>query len=80
MKSNRFNLQLIALALLLVLGGFLSGCSRAMDATDDLRGGRTSRMTLLTDYGTGCEYLAFGGGLVPRVDNSGKHLCRPVSK
>jgi hypothetical protein len=37
---------------------------------------RRSGMHHYTDYGTGCEYVgASGGGLTPRLDRNGKHVC-----
>ncbi len=35
-----------------------------------------SRMSLHTDHKTGCQYLSvIFGGMTPRVDSSGKHIC-----
>lgn len=45
------------------------------DDTDPADG--RSGMSLLTDAGTGCQYLARSGGLTPRLDASGKQMgCR----
>lgn len=48
----------------------------AIDDTD--LPGHRSRMVLFTDFGTGCQYLAThnAGALTPRLDESGKPLCR----
>lgn len=36
-----------------------------------------SGMYHYVDHGTGCEYIApLFGGLTPRVDATGKHICR----
>ena len=34
-----------------------------------------SGMTLLIDYGTGCQYLSRFGGITPRLDRDGQHVC-----
>jgi hypothetical protein len=45
------------------------------DDTDPAEG--RSGLSLLTDYGTGCQYLS-RNGLTPRLDASGKQMgCRP---
>lgn len=37
---------------------------------------KRSGMALYRDYGTGCEYLASPwGGLTPRLDADGRHIC-----
>lgn len=35
-----------------------------------------SGLMLLTDYGTGCQYLYYRGNLIPRADASGKQICK----
>ena len=62
------------LILFLLLTGFLFfSCS--VDSTDESMWSR-SGMRWYKDHGTGCEYLAGGGGfLIPRVDRDGKHMC-----
>ena len=48
-----------------------------MDDTD-VSATKRSGMRLHTDALTGCQYLAAnGGGITPRLDASGKHICRP---
>jgi len=42
------------------------------DATDPPHG--RSGMRLHTDHETGCQYLS-RGGLTPRLDRDGKHIC-----
>lgn len=45
------------------------------DATDPPNG--LSNMKLLVDHETGCHYLSVsGGGITPRLDADGKHICR----
>jgi hypothetical protein len=44
------------------------------DDTDPAHG--RSDLRILTDHKTGCQYLAGSkGGLTPRLDQSGKHMC-----
>lgn len=63
----------------MVLSGLLNGLINrytniGRDATDPPLG--KSDMKILTDYETGCQYLAGGrGGLTPRLDANGKHIC-----
>ncbi len=46
-----------------------------LDSTDAADGTR-SGFTLLTDHGTGCEYLKHGNALTVRIDAAGRHICR----
>ena len=44
------------------------------DATDPPNG--RSNLDLLIDHETGCHYLrANGGGITPRLNANGKHIC-----
>lgn len=44
------------------------------DATDAASG--RSGVARRVDHGTGCEYLeSRGGGLAPRLDAAGRHIC-----
>lgn len=53
---------------------FPSGSSR--DDTDPPEG--RSGMALYTDHRTGCQYLGNPmGGITPRLDRTGKHMCEP---
>lgn len=36
---------------------------------------RRSGVTLVVDYATGCHYLKTWGGVTPRLDRDGKHVC-----
>ena len=46
----------------------------ARDATDPPNG--RSNLHLLVDHETGCHYLrAKGGGITPRLNANGKHIC-----
>lgn len=66
------------------LGGFLvlglqaglnAVAERPLDDTDSPTGQR-SNMELLTDHGTGCQYLrVMGGGVTPRLDGAGRQMC-----
>lgn len=45
---------------------------------DDTDGESRSGLTLRTDARTGCQYLeSKGGGLTPRLDGNGEHVCEP---
>lgn len=45
------------------------------DVTDQDRDHR-SGVELVTDYGTGCQYLRLqGGGLYPRLNVTGRQIC-----
>lgn len=59
----------IGLVVGLIHGVFGSG----LDATDKDSWSR-SGAKLITDYGTGCQYLS-EGGITPRLDRDGKHIC-----
>jgi len=36
--------------------------------------GQRSGMVVLTDHRTGCQYLGYIAGIVPRVDAAGRHV------
>ena len=45
---------------------------------DDTDGESRSGLNLRTDARTGCQYLeSMGGGLTPRLDRNGRHICEP---
>lgn len=44
------------------------------DATDSPT--ERSDMRLLTDHGTGCQYLSRSGVMTPRMGPDGKQICR----
>lgn len=47
---------------------------RAIDATDaDWR--HRSGFELMTDHGTGCEYLKAGDAIIPRLNAAGQPIC-----
>lgn len=53
-------------------------CWQPLDETDLDREHR-SGVTPIIDYGTGCQYLKITfGGVTPRLDTSGKQICRPL--
>jgi hypothetical protein len=61
--------------LVVILLWVLSGCG-ARDDTDPPEG--RSGMTLYIDHRTGCHYVGNPmGGITPRVDAKGKHICDP---
>lgn len=53
---------------------------RDHDATDPPD--RRSGLSLYTDHGTGCQYVAAGffGELTPRLGADGKPICEPPAK
>lgn len=68
---------LLILLIVLVLVPILS----PYDDTDDRENRQRSGMYLFTDHGTGCQYLGrILGGLVPRLDQDGKQVCRAKAK
>lgn len=47
-----------------------------LDDTDNKLTGERSNMRILIDHGTGCQYLqTAGGGITPRLDAKGAHMC-----
>jgi len=48
------------------------------DSTDDIQNRSRSGLLLYTDHLTGCQYLKGGilGGITPRLDRSGKQICK----
>jgi len=48
------------------------------DSTDDIQNHNRSGLLLYTDHLTGCQYLKGGtlGGITPRLDRSGKQICK----
>ena len=68
-----------AMLCVVILAVFLVNCTgpgTPLDSTDNRDTGVRSDMTVLTDHGTGCQYLTTGrGGLTPRLDSDGKPMC-----
>jgi hypothetical protein len=51
-------------------------CSMTPRDDTDTEDGPRSGVNLRTDHGTGCQYLADPmGGITPRLDASGEHIC-----
>lgn len=74
----------ICFSVLYVLGDAIvwaltkTGTSEWLEPFDDTDNpnGQRSNMMLLTDHGTGCQYLrVIGGGITPRLDADGKQIC-----
>lgn len=64
-----------AVLTIVIQAGLRVVADRPLDDTDRPDGQR-SNMELLTDHGTGCQYLrVMGGGVTPRLDATGKHIC-----
>lgn len=69
----------VAWAITIILALLLTPISnrlRDTDATDAAQDKR-SGFSLMTDYGTGCQYLKTGSGLTPRLDATGHQICKP---
>lgn len=58
--------------IIIVLSVIFNFSNVAVDSTDK-DGFNRSGVSLVTDYGTGLEYLYRGGSLIPRLDVNGKH-------
>lgn len=65
--------SIIAILFLSPLYLFFASKTSERDSTDQPSGKR-SGFALMTDYGTGCEYLYRNGGITPRFDKNGKQL------
>ncbi len=68
---DKYALLIIIFALF--IGGALLLNNKPYDDTDPA-GGR-SGMTLLTDHGTGCQYLYRSGAITPRMGRDGRQVC-----
>lgn len=65
----------IIFGLALLIGcALLLNSARQYDETDP-PGGR-SGLGLMTDYGTGCQYLYYRSAMVPRMGKDGKQICK----
>ena len=72
-KEMVFALTLVGLGLIM-MGLSLSSFHETRRTSAE---GKHSELGLKTDYGTGCQYLVtFLGGITPRLDASGKQVCR----
>jgi hypothetical protein len=64
----------VSIALGAVNGYLRNHTDIGRDETDPPQG--RSYLLILTDHATGCQYLTSGrGGLTPRLDASGQHMC-----
>lgn len=64
----------------LIVVAILSWASKRI-ALDDTDGDAASGMGLHTDARTGCQYLStYNGGITPRLDENGHHICIEVKK
>lgn len=70
---NSFLNSLIAIAVLFFVVTMIGKCS-PKDDTDPPEG--RSGLSLKTDNLTGCQYLTTMTGITPRVDSSGRHICK----
>ena len=56
--------------------GKKEGYEPNFDDTDNKTTSQRSDMTLLTDHGTGCQYLYKNGSLIHRMNKEGKQVCQ----
>lgn len=68
-------------AIVVIVGAIAALANYALPFDDtDPPDGRSGLMPH-TDALTGCQYLAVrGGGITPRPDSNGKHICKGESK
>ena len=62
----------LGMAIFGVVGAFMGEFDR--DDTDSPSA--RSNMELLTDYGTGCQYLYRNGSITPRMGRDGNQVCK----
>lgn len=76
-RVRQFLAQVIPPVVIVILIALGIGAIFSSPTHDDSDppGGR-SGMRPLTDHRTGCQYLTVpGGGVTPRLDQDGKHIC-----
>lgn len=68
---------------ILICAIVLSGCFDSQGTSDSLgkQGLSTDPIRARLDPLTGCEYITYKeGGITPRMDSSGKQVCRAIPK
>ena len=56
--------------------GIIVTADYSYDDTDDIESKTRSGVELIIDYGTRCQYLAYPrGGITPRLNQQGEHVC-----
>lgn len=66
----------IFVVVLLVISVLKDWFNYGYDDTDDYENSVRSGLHLRVDHGTGCQYLeTTGGGITPRLDFDGRHIC-----
>ncbi len=68
--TNKQNI-IATLLIMLVISAMV--LNNGKDTSDSPNG--WSGLTVHLDYQTGCHYLTRRGGLTPRLDRSGNHIC-----
>ena len=64
----------VIVVVVMYLGGSIF---QSYDDTDDAANGERSGVALITDHGTGCEYLQSSQGhLTPRLNSDGNQICK----
>lgn len=59
----------VAILVLMLAALAQIGCGKKDDSP------RVQKTSVFTDSATGCQYLQGGGGITPRLDAAGKHIC-----
>ncbi len=74
MSNKRFAFLFVAVLLFVY---YIAIQFSPKDASDDPVTGKRSGLVLLTDYGTGCQYLKtpIFGPVIPRLGSDGKPMC-----
>ena len=77
-RDIRFMLQMVWIGVLIaLLWPYVERLTGWLPGRDDTDSERTrSNLELLTDAGTGCQYLRpRGGEMTPRLNAKGEHVC-----
>lgn len=71
-KAIKDDLSMLII-LMIFIYFFIGIFNISVDSTDK-DGFNRSGVNLITDYGTGLQYLYRNGALIPRVDANGRHI------
>lgn len=81
-RQSRFNLYCgyaVCVLVALVLVASLVGCTAQTGESNLARPNHAGDPYVYRDTETGCEYLSpNGNGITPRMDRTGKQICREV--
>lgn len=78
-RMTRIYGMAVSVGAVIILAWMVTSFASWMKPYDDTDppGGR-SGMDLLTDHGTGCQYLYRSGAITPRMDANGKQMCSRI--